>query len=305
MKKIGSQPTRIPVLVILAVLLVAWQGLNAQNHIENSLFWKISGKGLSKPSYLFGTYHLMNGGYLSEIPAVNNAFEQADGVVVETELDSSRLLQLMPVMVMSDKTLSDLVSAEDYALITAEVEKATGASMDMLAQFKPVSLTFMLTVAYAHREVQSELDRYDGPPMDTHFAMVGKKNKKPIGTFETMEEQLRIIFEHDPVEEQARQLVEFVRSKEDMIKAQSDLLRTYLDQDLNGLYELYKKYEKQFGDATYLLDDRNIKWMKKLPAMIEKGNQFIAVGALHLTGEKSLIRLLRERGYTVTPVPVR
>lgn len=305
MRKTDPQPTTIPVLIIVALLLSAWQGVDSQKPVENALFWKISGKGLSEPSYLFGTYHLLNGGYLSEIPEVNKAFEQADGVVVETELDSSKLLQMMPVMVMSDKTLSDLVSDEDYALITSEVEKTTGASMDMLAQFKPVSLTFMLTVAYAYQDAQSELTRYEGPPMDTHFTNVGKKNKKTIATFETMEEQLRIVFDHDPVEEQARQLVEFVRSKDDMIKAQSDLLRMYLAQDLSGIYELYRKYEKQFGDATYLLDDRNIKWMKKLPAMIEKGNQFIAVGALHLTGEKSLIRLLRERGYTLTPVPVR
>lgn len=261
--------------------------------------------GIEKPSYLFGTYHLLGGGYLSELPKVKKVFEQADGIVVETEIDSSKIFQMMPMMVMSGTKLSDLVSPEDYALITREVEETTGASMDMLAQFKPISITLMLTVAYANKESREELSRYDGPPLDSYFANAGKKNNKPIETFETMEEQMRIIFDHDTVEEQARQLVEFVRSRDDMIRAQSELLQMYLDQDLNGLFSLYKRYEKQFGDATYLLDDRNVKWMKKLPGMIEKGNRFIAVGALHLTGGNSLIRLLRENGYTVTPVASR
>lgn len=294
-----------PALMILLLWTCTRQDVCAQKHTENALFWKISGKGIDKPSYLFGTYHLLAGGYLAEVPEVGKAFEQADGIVVEAELDSSKMFQLMPMMVMSGKKLSDLVNEADYALITAEVEKTTGASMDMLAQFKPVSVTFMLTVAYAHQESGSELNKYEGPPIDNYFANVGRRNKKPIATFETMEEQVRIVFDHDPVEDQARQLVEFVRSKEDMIQAQSDLLKMYLNQDLGGLYKLYKKYEKQFGDASYLLDDRNVEWMKKLPGMLEKGNQFIAVGALHLAGDASLIRLLRKRGYTLTPVPVR
>lgn len=291
--------------IILLLWMAAWQDVGAQKNAENSLLWKISGKDGAAPSYLFGTYHLLNSGYLSEVPKVQETFERADGIVVEVEIDSSKLFQMMSMMVMADKKLSDLVTEDDYKLIASEVEQAMGTPMDMLAQFKPVSLTFMLTMAYAHKEGGLELSKYDGPPMDSYFSNFARKNKKPVSTFETMEEQMRILFEHDPVEEQARQLVEFVRSKDEMMRAQSDLLRLYKEQDLDGLYELYKKYEEQFGDATYLLDDRNLKWMKKLPGMLEKGNQFIAVGALHLTGDKSLIRLLQERGYEVTPVASR
>jgi uncharacterized protein YbaP (TraB family) len=72
-----------------------------------------------------------------------------------------------------------------------------------------------------------------------------------------------------------------------------------MEENLNELYDLYKKYERQFGEAQYLTDDRNIRWMEKLPGYLGKGNQFIAVGAFHLVGEKGLIKLLREKGYTV------
>jgi uncharacterized protein YbaP (TraB family) len=304
--KIATKKILPTAWILLLLCPGIWQPLNAQkNTIENALFWRISGNGVNKPSYLFGTYHLLNSGYLETIPAVENAFEHADGVVVETELDSSKMLQMMFLMVMPDKKISDLLSEEDYKLVTTEVVDATGASMDMLAQLKPTSITLILTVVYAQKENQTELNKYGGHPLDSYFATAGKKNNKTVATFESMEEQMQILFDHDPVEEQAKQLVEFIKSKDDMIKAQSDLIKMYLNQDLSGMYRLYRKYQKQFGDATYLLDDRNEKWIEKLPGYIEAGNQFIAVGAMHFTGDKGLIKLLREKGYTLTPLPLR
>lgn len=272
---------------------------------ENALFWRISGNGLAQPSYLFGTYHLLNSGYLEMIPRVKNAFNLASGVIVETELDSSRMLQMMFLMVMPDKKISDLLDERDYDLVSREVEASTGVSMDMLAQLKPTFITVMLSVAYAQKQNAEELKQYSGHPLDSYFAKTARENKKQVSTFESMEEQMAILFDHDSPEEQARQLVEFVKTRDDMIKAQSDLIRMYFDQDLSGMYLMYKRYSKQFGDAAYLLDDRNVKWMKKLPSLIKPGNQFVAVGALHFVGNKGLIKLLRQEGYTVTPMSLR
>jgi uncharacterized protein len=56
------------------------------------------------------------------------------------------------------------------------------------------------------------------------------------------------------------------------------------------------------GFQKTLLVDRNVKMRDAATPMLEKGNVFIAVGALHLPGETGLVSLLRERGYTVTPV---
>jgi uncharacterized protein YbaP (TraB family) len=120
-----------------------------------------------------------------------------------------------------------------------------------------------------------------------------------------MEEQMHLLFDHHSVEEQARQLVDFVKSKEEMVSVQDELLSLYLRQDLDGLYTLYRKYEKKFGDTSWLLDDRNVNWMKQIPAMLQQGNRFIAVGAMHLAGKKGLVRLLREQGYTVTAQQVK
>lgn len=297
-------PIRFAATLLLLSLTLS-QVAHAQKDADNAIFWEISGNGLSRPSYLFGTYHLLSGAYLKKLPRVETAFEKANGVVVETEMDSSKIMQMFSMLVMQDKKLSDLVSKEDYQMLTSEVQESTGTPIDLLAQLKPAFITVMLTVTYARTGISSNSEEFTGAPLDTYFATVGRQEKKVVSTFETMEEQMRLLFDHHPVEEQARQLVEFVRSKDEMIKVQDDLLSSYLRQDLNGLYALYQQYEKRFGDTSWLLDDRNENWIKQLPAMLEEGNRFIAVGALHLAGKKGLVELLRKQGYTVTARPVK
>jgi len=212
------------------------------------------------------------------------------------------MMKMMFMMVMKDKKISDLMSADDYAMVSKEVQEATGAPMDMMGQFKPSFISVMLSLSYSQQENGEVLKKYGGHPLDSYFGMEAKKLKKPVGTFETMEEQIAMVFDHDPVEKQAEQLVDFVKRKKELTGVQYELLDSYIRQDLAGLFKLYKKYEDQFGDTAYLLDDRNVKWMDKLPAFLSKGNQFIAVGALHFTGEKGLIKLLREKGYSVEPI---
>ncbi|HEX5171275.1 MAG TPA: TraB/GumN family protein [Cyclobacteriaceae bacterium] len=287
-------------IFIVLVLTTGVENLLAQHPgIDNALLWKISGNGLQKPSYLFGTYHLLNSDYLETIPKVKSAFEKSDGVVVETELDSSLMMKMMFMMVMPDKKIVDLMSEEDYALVSKEVQETMGAPINMIAQFKPTFITFMLTVAYNQSENGEVLNKYGGHPLDSHFASVARKKNKPVGTFETMEEQITMVFDHDPVEKQAEDLVTFVKSKKENLKVLPKLLKLYMDENLNDLYALSKKYERQFGETTYLTDDRNVRWMEKLPGFLNLGNQFIAVGAFHLTGNKGLISLLRDKGYKV------
>jgi uncharacterized protein YbaP (TraB family) len=287
------------------VLISAQESSGQQKKIENSLLWEISGNGIQRPSYLFGTYHLLNSDYLETLPKVKSVFEKSDGVVVETELDSSQMTKMMFLMVMPDKKISDLMSQEDYALVSKEVQDVLGAPMEVLSQFKPTFVTFMLTVAYNQAENGKELQKYGGHPLDSHFASEAKKKSKTVRTFETMEEQIKIAFDHEPVEKQAKDLVTFIKSKEDNLKLLPKLLRLYMDENLAELYHLSKKYEEQFGDMSYLTDNRNLRWMEKLPSFLMEGNRFIAVGAFHLTGEKGLVNLLRDKGYRVRAITTK
>jgi len=51
-----------------------------------------------------------------------------------------------------------------------------------------------------------------------------------------------------------------------------------------------------------LLFQRNVVMVDRMESLLARGNAFIAIGAAHLPGERGVINLLAEKGYTVTLV---
>jgi uncharacterized protein YbaP (TraB family) len=51
-----------------------------------------------------------------------------------------------------------------------------------------------------------------------------------------------------------------------------------------------------------MLTKRNKEWLNKMPEMMNNNSVFFAVGAAHLLGKNGVIQLLKDKGYTVTPV---
>jgi uncharacterized protein YbaP (TraB family) len=238
---------------------------------------------------LFGTYHLLTDTYFHSLVEAKAPFAGARGVVVETRIDSARLPALVGHMIMPDKKLSELLTAADFLRVSDELNRQSGMTLAQLNQMKPATVALLLTMAYAQRGNGETLARYPGKPIDYHLAAAGKKLAKAVTELET-------------VEEQARQLVALVDQKELAATAQVKLLELYLGRDLAGLYAYADQLPDEFGTSDMLLKKRNEKWMNVLPDLMKRGSQFIAVGALHLPGPEGLIALLRQAGYTVTPV---
>jgi uncharacterized protein YbaP (TraB family) len=89
-------------------------------------------------------------------------------------------------------------------------------------------------------------------------------------------------------------------------KAQSelkDMLAIYAKQNGHAIYDYALKVSPEMNFfQNELLDQRNIKWVEYLSPQFQQTSFFVAVGAGHLGGEKGLIKLLRNQGYTVTPI---
>ncbi|MBX2895221.1 MAG: TraB/GumN family protein [Cyclobacteriaceae bacterium] len=269
---------------------------------KNGLLWQVSGKDLKEPSYLFGTYHLLTNSYLTEIPQVNQSMAKAKGVVVEAVIDSSKLQHMAMMAIMPDKKISDMITPQEANLVSAELEALMGVNLAAIDQLKPSSVIALMTLLYSQKLNAEILKKYPGLPMDVHLAAVAKRNHKTVTALETLEQQLDLLYNHFPLQEQARQLVIFVKQKKINEQAQSKLLEIYLDHDLQQLYHYAESLPKDMDNSDFLLKDRNLNWMKTLPGLMAKESQFIAVGALHLTGPDGLISLLQKQGYKVTPV---
>ncbi|MBL7860229.1 MAG: TraB/GumN family protein [Cyclobacteriaceae bacterium] len=289
-------------LITALLLFISFLPASAQQENDRSLLWQVTGQALKEPSYLFGTYHLLTDKFTATLPEINTPFTKAKGVVVEMVIDSSHLAAMGAMAIMPDKKISELMNPDEFALVSSEVEKVVGANMTALNQFKPVSIMVIMTMMYAQQKNAEILKKYAGTPMDYYFAVSGKKSGKVVTPLETQAEQAQLLYDAYPISEQARQLVEFVKQKDLAAKTQVDLVNLYLAKDLHGMYTLMEKMPQEFGNSDFLLKDRNLKWMKVLPDLMTNESQFIAVGALHLAGPDGLITLLRQRGYSVTPV---
>lgn len=286
---------------LVGLLTILANAATAQS--EKALLWKISGPDLKEPSYLFGTYHLLTDKYVATLPEVDFPFQTAKGVVVEMVIDSSKLMALGMMAIMPNNKISNLLTPDEFNRVSSELQTLMGIKLEALDQLKPITVTIMITMLQAQKQNSALLEKFKGQPMDFQFAASGKKLGKTIHPLETQEEQMKLLYDALSVEEQARQLVAYIDQKELAAKSQIDLVNLYLDKDIYGLQKLAESMPKDLGDMDYLLKNRNTKWMEVLPSLMQKGSQFIAVGALHLPGPDGLIELLRQKGYAVTAIP--
>jgi uncharacterized protein len=286
---------KLPRLFILLFALMA-SGASSQ-----SLLWEVSGNGLTKPSYLFGTYHILRDSYLNNDPLTRSYFDNAEGVVVEMVFDSTEANKIAQYGTMADNNLIRLINANDYKLVADEFNAITGQELSFYNQIKPIIIATALSVAYARKQSDT-LRRFTGQPIDMFFAQQAKQRGKPLMGLETLEDQLKLLYDRQPVEQQAQQLVRLVKRKTYEKPKGPSLTELYLSADLDGMWSLFERESESPSDLYALIDDRNQRWMGHLRPAMATRSMFIAVGAGHLPGPNGLLNLLREAGYSVRPM---
>lgn len=287
-------------LVLWALVCAA--GLTASSQTqENTLLWRISGKDLVKPSYLFGTIHLLCADDIELSPNLKLAIKETDKVYLELDMDNLfEMMQAVQKMKMrNDTTLSDLLSKSDYEKVKAFFsQKISLIPFSILETYKPMLAASMV--------MQSATNCDNSISMEQLIMQEAKKERKEIKGMETMAYQLSI-FDSIPYEVQAKQLVSFIadESTEDKAgKEYDEMANAYRNQELSKLEALINKEEYGIGNfADLLLYNRNKNWVKTMSTIFSSGSVvLVAVGAGHLPGEKGVINLLKKAGYKVEPV---
>ena len=284
----------------LLMSFVALTALAQSGKENNTLLWKISGNGLEKPSYLFGTVHMIckEDAYLSNNLLV--AIEKADRVYLELDMDNlfEMLGAMMKMKMNNDTTLADLLTKEEYKKTKEYFEtKSSMLPFSVLETFKPLIASSLLMEASGACEEQVAMEQL--------IMEEAKKKGKRIDGMETMAYQMSI-FDSIPYKVQAQELLKSITSgdkESDGNKEYKELIKAYKEQDLNKLGDMISKSDEgmmQYQDI--LLNNRNRNWVTKLKTLLKDKSLVVAVGAGHLPGDTGLINLLRKEGYTVTPV---
>ena len=301
-KKIFAVRFGAALLMFIFGILLGLTGKAQETNRQESNFYAVTGKGLKDTSWLFGTYHLVKSSYLDEVPAVVSAFKKSKGVAVELVIDSAKLPMAASMGLLKDKTLSELLDIPFKDSLNNEVQITLGVGIAQLNQLKPINVALTLSMVYLITDKNSPLQKYSGAMIDGFFAETAKKAGKKVTEFETLEEQMNVLFNSSTNEEQVKQLKFFLRNKTEMIGQGNELIENWFKHDLAKMYAVSEKGLAVFGNENDFLKKRNDKWMQTIPALMKKEPQFIAVGALHLAGPYGLVKQLQQLGYTLTPI---
>ncbi|MGN0213818.1 MAG: TraB/GumN family protein [Muribaculaceae bacterium] len=275
------------------------------------LLWKVSGNGLSKPSYLFGTCHVATVKMTDSIPGFNDAITSCDAVYGEIEKsDIANAQQTMMAMITApaDSTLSKVIDQSTLAKADSLLKKGT-QGMVGISQFENIKPAFVST----QLALITLMESFPGfnPMEQIDFAIQGKATQlgKELGGFETTQFQLNLLY-GKPIKEQAEALTRTLSNIEKNISIGVELADAYKSQNLDAVYDAVMKEQiesdepewKKQRDMNELIYNRNADWAQKLAQLMPQKSVLVVVGAGHLPGEKGLINLLQKAGYTVEPV---
>ena len=251
--------------VFLAIGFVCFSMLCffSQSVSENQLLWKITGKKLKKPSYIFGTFHSNDPRVFRFSDSTYNALMNADALVIEADMAS--------LFSRTDTRLS-----KPYLMYDASGNPYTTNS----------------------KATKTRYGNEDGRPqfLDLYLQLLAFNSGKKVFALESIEEQLHIF---DLFKAQSKipgaSAVEAV--------SQEKIISAYIAGDITKIRDFLKYQLAKKKDAyQWIISDRNLVMVDGIDTLCKKNSLFIAIGAAHLSGPEGVINQLRERGYNVKQV---
>ena len=301
---------------------------------KDGMLWEISGNGLSHKSYLFGTMH--GDGHNYKLEEIFTAFPQLHEVLGNVSciyLEQSKdfndsavvadCVASASIFVKADEAndYNALPQGESYRGLYDSREKFRLVDNFFSEKLRRSSYTQFKPAYWVER---LRLNRMKGSAKAVsvddclyHYAL--QKNIKVSG-LETYEESARALVEatRDSAEylkslkEQAADLYDAIVQMEkvaqmekiaqmEKVAASTSSYEMYLSGDLEKLctknlsFIPNEVYEQKMGA------ERNNRWLRKIEDILKDRTCLIAVGAMHLPGDKGLIALLRAKRYNVQP----
>jgi uncharacterized protein YbaP (TraB family) len=274
--------------LFLFILFISVSTVMAQQKGAYTLLWRISGKGLTKPSYLFGTMHVKDKRVFAFSDSVMLAIQNSQGFALEVHPDTL-IGKMFETIREKDSTRSirKLLSKDDYDKLAKRFQEKNGYPM---GNIDPVQLESMM---------KPEKKKIDDKKtfVDAYLYGVARGMGKSIYGLENTAQQFDEVF----------------GSKADLKSKLEDLLDDDEEQDLENTERMTKVYSTgnlesilAFMDENNISTDEIIAHNKVMAngIMLHMKDQslFTAVGVAHLPGEHGIIALLRKAGYTLTPV---
>ncbi len=257
------------------------------------LLWEISGNGMAKPSYLFGTMHVNDSRVFTTSERAMKYFEQCSVLAGELKFDQGLNMEMMNHLFMpGDTTLTDLLKGEAYTYVKNLLSNKLGSMASFSERMKPIFISILLT--------DTEMLQSARLPLDLYLQEEAKEKNIEVVGLETFQDQIKA-FNSIPLQLQADMLYNDLKDIEENGDITDDLIQLYTSENLDSLHKVsYETYGEDLGKI--LLTNRNEKMATKVGEMVRVQKVFVAIGAAHLPGKDGVIERLRQQGFSVKPI---
>ena len=220
-------------------------------------------------------------------------FKIAQQVFLEIDMDDQQMMMKTQKLMMSadGKKLKDIMNESDYQIFSKYFKKISGMDVAMFGSAKP-----MVYLSFA-------LMKSAGCPMpksyEEYFVKEAKAEKKEVFGLETIEDQVAVM-DRATTEQQVGWLMDAVKETENGNAIYNQMIDLYKKQDIEALTKMISgQMVGMKGMQDELLDKRNQNWIPVIEQNISQKSTFFAVGAGHLGGEKGVLKLLQQKGYSL------
>ena len=290
-----SRLSRIISIWVIFMLAIPGQSRASE---DSALYWSISRDGKAA-GFLLGTIHSEDPRVLDFPDRFISELTSNQAFAMEMVPDLPTLTRLTEYMHYQDgTTLESRIGPERFARLMTAL-KGYKVPADWIRKMKVWAAMMTLSV----------------PPPETGFFMDFSLSLRAAGAglkvvgLETLEEQLSFL-EEMPMEQQLHLLDQALEDYDKVAEIHVQMVDSYLAGDVQALKQQAVQQLDQLAPETkrYFMeqgiDSRNLRMLESLLTHLEDRRVFVAVGALHLPGETGLVNLLRDRGFTVTPLPL-
>lgn len=246
--------------------------------------------------WLFGSVHLLQPDTEWRTSLFDKVMAKADRVYFETDVGVEAQMRIAPLAMelgfnRDGRLLSETIGPELTGQLR-EVARATGTEMPLLLTMRP----WMAATTISLSELTSR--GYD-PVLGVETVLAAELPEGRVGFLETPEEQMYFIGGGSP-EEGISMLQATLDTIDTMPEDIAAMVAAWVDGTPEEMGDIFISQLGGYDEAltTRLIDERNRNWVELIDTMLAENEQaLIVVGAGHLVGEISVVRLLEERGH--------
>jgi uncharacterized protein YbaP (TraB family) len=292
-------PTKILMAFAVATSIVVESNLAfAKAPTAKALLWEISGNGLRKSSYLFGTVHIGCTSRLALSPIQQAALNKVQQLYREIDPEDKNNRQ-PPAKIPGGKTLKDLMTTSEYQ----KVEDYFGRyslEKNKMNEIRPFLLSGIAGSQIG--EINARKMCKNITAKEEILGEFATKYKIPIGGIETKKDRDNVA-RNIPLQDEVKDLLDTISYKSFDVSIEKDLANfyaLYANQDIDAI--ITEELKQNIPSIANVRNERNRMWADRMSEIMPQKSTFFAFGVNHLGGKNGVISLLESLGYTLRPV---